>query len=94
MSAHNGAPSKPIGALAIFLCSCMTLPPDICCFLPSRSLALLSVSDKTRLLEFAKGLCAKDFKLIGSGGTAKAVRDAGMDISFVCGPCFFSGSLD
>jgi hypothetical protein len=41
---------------------------------------LLSVSDKTKLLELAQGLVAQGYKLIGSGGTAKAVRDSGIDI--------------
>jgi AICAR transformylase/IMP cyclohydrolase PurH len=43
--------------------------------------ALLSVSDKTKLLELAKGLQALNFKLIGSGGTAKAVRESGIPIT-------------
>lgn len=42
--------------------------------------ALLSVYDKTGLLPFAKGLDAAGVKLLGSGGTAKAIRNAGMDI--------------
>lgn len=42
--------------------------------------ALLSVYDKTGLLAFAQGLAAVGIKLLGSGGTAKAIRNAGMDI--------------
>jgi len=41
--------------------------------------ALLSVWDKTGLLEFAQGLHAHGVELVASGGTAKALRDAGVD---------------
>ncbi|KAL0270746.1 UNVERIFIED_CONTAM: hypothetical protein PYX00_008048 [Menopon gallinae] len=47
------------------------------------NLALLSVSDKTGLVDFAKKLKQLGFTLIGSGGTAKAVRDAGIEIKDV-----------
>ena len=40
--------------------------------------ALLSVSDKTGLIDFAKGLAAHGTMLISTGGTAKALRDAGL----------------
>jgi phosphoribosylaminoimidazolecarboxamide formyltransferase/IMP cyclohydrolase len=45
--------------------------------------ALLSVSDKTGLLEFAKGLSDQGVMLISTGGTAKALRDAGLTVSDV-----------
>lgn len=45
--------------------------------------AILSVYNKTGLLELAKGLHAKGVKLLGSGGTAKLVRDAGIEIGLV-----------
>jgi len=38
------------------------------------------VSDKTGLLDFAKDLASLGFKLIASGGTAKAIRDAGLEV--------------
>ena len=41
--------------------------------------ALLSVSDKTGVLEFAQGLAAQGVKLLSTGGTAKMLRDAGLD---------------
>jgi phosphoribosylaminoimidazolecarboxamide formyltransferase / IMP cyclohydrolase len=47
------------------------------------SRALLSVSDKTGLIEFAKGLAARDVMLISTGGTAKALREAGLTVSDV-----------
>ncbi|HWA30495.1 MAG TPA: bifunctional phosphoribosylaminoimidazolecarboxamide formyltransferase/IMP cyclohydrolase [Rhizomicrobium sp.] len=45
--------------------------------------ALLSVSDKTGLIEFAKGLASHGTMLISTGGTAKALRDAGLQVSDV-----------
>ena len=51
-------------------------------------LALLSVSDKSGVVDFARGLTERGFGLISTGGTAKALRDAGLavrDISEVTG---------
>jgi phosphoribosylaminoimidazolecarboxamide formyltransferase / IMP cyclohydrolase len=42
--------------------------------------ALLSVSDKTGLVAFAGGLVELGVELVGSGGTARALRDAGLDV--------------
>ena len=50
--------------------------------------ALLSVSDKTGLIELARGLDALGVALLSTGGTAKALRDAGLsvrDVSDVTG---------
>ena len=50
--------------------------------------ALLSVSDKTGLIDFARGLAALGWDLVSTGGTAKALRDAGLaprDVSEVTG---------
>jgi phosphoribosylaminoimidazolecarboxamide formyltransferase / IMP cyclohydrolase len=50
--------------------------------------ALLSVSDKTGLVEFAKFLAGRDVELISTGGTRKALADAGLkvlDISEITG---------
>ena len=46
-------------------------------------LALLSVSDKTRLPEFAKELHSLGFQIVASGGTAKLVREAGIPVKCV-----------
>ena len=43
--------------------------------------ALLSVSDKTGLVDFAKGLAGLGVMLISTGGTAKALRDAGLTVA-------------
>jgi phosphoribosylaminoimidazolecarboxamide formyltransferase/IMP cyclohydrolase len=42
--------------------------------------ALLSVSDKSGLVEFARGLAALGVELVASGGTAGALREAGLDV--------------
>ncbi len=50
--------------------------------------ALLSVSDKQGLVPFAQGLARHGTELISTGGTAKALRDAGLavtDVSEVTG---------
>ncbi len=56
-------------------------------FLPVRR-ALLSVSDKTGLVALAKALAARNIELLSTGGTAKAIREAGLpvkDVSEVTG---------
>jgi phosphoribosylaminoimidazolecarboxamide formyltransferase/IMP cyclohydrolase len=45
--------------------------------------ALLSVSDKTGLVDFAKALHARGVKLLSSGGTAKALSEAGVPVETV-----------
>src|SRR3981081_2277135 len=47
---------------------------------PSRR-ALLSVSDKSGLADFARALAHLGVKLISTGGTAKALRDAGLTVT-------------
>lgn len=42
--------------------------------------ALLSVSDKTGLVEFARGLAERKIELVASGGTATALRQAGLEV--------------
>ena len=59
--------------------------------------ALLSVSDKTGLAEFAKQLHEQGVELLSTGGTAKALREAGlpvMDVSeFTGAPELFEGRV-
>jgi phosphoribosylaminoimidazolecarboxamide formyltransferase/IMP cyclohydrolase len=45
--------------------------------------ALLSVSDKTALLDFARGLAARGFDLVSTGGTAKALQQTGLAVTGV-----------
>ncbi len=43
--------------------------------------ALLSVFDKSGIVEFATGLCDLGWKLVSSGGTAKAIAAAGLPVT-------------
>lgn len=42
--------------------------------------ALVSVSDKSGVVEFCKGLVENGFEIISTGGTAKALKDAGLKV--------------
>ena len=45
--------------------------------------ALLSVSDKRGLVEFAQGLKALGFELVSTGGTYRVLEDAGLEVTYV-----------
>lgn len=45
--------------------------------------ALVSVSDKTGIVEMAKGLAALGAEILSTGGTAKALREAGLAVTDV-----------
>jgi phosphoribosylaminoimidazolecarboxamide formyltransferase/IMP cyclohydrolase len=45
--------------------------------------ALLSVYDKTGLVDFARGLAAREVELVASGGTARALHEAGLAVRAV-----------
>ena len=45
--------------------------------------ALLSVYDKTGIVELARGLADMGWELVSSGGTSAALRDAGLDVTTV-----------
>ena len=56
--------------------------------------ALLSVSDKTGLADFARGLAALGFDLVSTGGTARALREAGLTVADVGDVTRFPEMLD
>jgi phosphoribosylaminoimidazolecarboxamide formyltransferase / IMP cyclohydrolase len=56
--------------------------------------ALLSVSDKSGLVEFANGLRALDWEIISTGGTAKVLRDASIPVRDVAEVTRFPEMLD
>lgn len=56
--------------------------------------ALLSVSDKTGLLDFARELVARNVELLSTGGTAKALRDAGLPVRDVAEVTGFPEMMD
>jgi len=45
--------------------------------------ALLSVWDKTGIVEFARGLASLGFELLSTGGTARKLSEAGLDVRLV-----------
>lgn len=45
--------------------------------------ALISVSDKTGIVDFAKRLAAKNIEILSTGGTAKSLKDAGVPVTDV-----------
>jgi phosphoribosylaminoimidazolecarboxamide formyltransferase/IMP cyclohydrolase len=56
--------------------------------------ALLSVSDKSGLIEFARELAGLGVTLISTGGTAKALREAGLDVADVSAVTAFPEIMD
>jgi len=56
--------------------------------------ALLSVSDKTGAVEFAKGLASLGYEILSTGGTAKALREAGVAVIEVSEVTGFPECLD
>lgn len=56
--------------------------------------ALISVSDKTGVVDFAKGLEALGYEVVSTGGTATALRDAGIAVVNVSDVTGFPECLD
>ena len=56
--------------------------------------ALLSVSDKTGIVDFARALVALDVKLVSTGGTARLLADAGVPVMEVADITGFPEMLD
>jgi phosphoribosylaminoimidazolecarboxamide formyltransferase/IMP cyclohydrolase len=56
--------------------------------------ALLSVSDKTGLVDFARALSGLGVELLSTGGTAKALREAGLEVRDVSEVTGFPEMLD
>ncbi len=91
-------------AVAALLAGALTVAPgarravpdpkvvDVCTPVPHR--ALLSVSDKTGLADFARGLVSRGFELVSTGGTARALRDAGLPVTDVAAVTGFPEMLD
>jgi len=62
--------------------------------MPVPKRALLSVSDKTGLAEFGAGLVRLGFELVSTGGTARALRAAGLPVTDVAAVTGFPEMLD
>ena len=56
--------------------------------------ALLSVSDKAGLVPFAQTLATAGVELVSTGGTAKALRDAGLTVKDISEHTGFPEMLD
>jgi len=56
--------------------------------------ALLSVSDKSGLVDLGRGLAARGFELVSTGGTARALSDAGLAVTSVSSVTGFPEMMD
>jgi len=56
--------------------------------------ALLSVSDKTGLVEFGRGLAHRGFELVSTGGTARALAEAGLPVTSVSAVTAYPEMMD
>ncbi len=56
--------------------------------------ALLSVSDKSGLVDFARGIAALGWELVSTGGTARALREAGLEVQDVSDVTGFPEMMD
>src|SRR5689334_4183451 len=56
--------------------------------------ALISVSDKTGIVEFARELKSFDVEIISTGGTAKTLRSAGIEVTEVSDVTGFPEMMD
>jgi len=63
-------------------------------FTESMRRAILSVSDKHGLIDFARGLAARGFELVSTGGTARALSDAGLAVVNVAAVTGFPEMMD
>src|SRR4051812_25269872 len=56
--------------------------------------AILSVSDKTGLVAFARGLADRGVQLVSTGGTAKSIAEAGLPVTNVSDVTGFPEMMD
>src|SRR5687767_2632914 len=56
--------------------------------------ALLSVSDKTGLVDLGRGLAARGYEIVSTGGTARALADAGLTVTNVSDVTGFPEMMD
>ncbi len=56
--------------------------------------AIISLTDKTGVVEFAKGLKELDFEIVSTGGTAKVLTEAGIEVTNVSDITGFPECLD
>jgi len=56
--------------------------------------AIISVSDKTGIIEFARGLSKSGYQIISTGGSAKVLQEAGVDVILISEVTGFPEILD
>src|SRR5213083_1251693 len=56
--------------------------------------ALISVSDKTGIVDLGRGLVSRGFELVSTGGTARALASAGLPVTNVSEVTGFPEMLD
>src|SRR3954451_20120481 len=56
--------------------------------------ALLSVSDKTAIVDLARGLASRGYELVSTGGTAKSLTAAGLTVTGVSDLTGFPEMMD
>ena len=56
--------------------------------------ALVSVSDKSGLVDFARGLVQRGFDLVSTGGTARALQQAGLPVTAIADVTGFPEMMD
>ncbi|KAJ2970245.1 hypothetical protein NQ176_g8279 [Zarea fungicola] len=49
----------------------------------AQKIAIVSVYDKTGLLDLAKGLVAQNVRILASGGTSRMIRESGFPVEYV-----------
>ena len=71
------------GALTIGEDGLLRIDGALATGLPRPRRALLSVSDKRGLVDFARGLAGSGWELVSTGGTARTLREAGLEVTDV-----------
>jgi phosphoribosylaminoimidazolecarboxamide formyltransferase / IMP cyclohydrolase len=57
--------------------------------MPGQKIAIVSVFDKTGLLDLAKGLVQQNVRILASGGTSRMIRESGFPVEYVNWLLFF-----
>jgi phosphoribosylaminoimidazolecarboxamide formyltransferase/IMP cyclohydrolase len=61
--------------------------------MPDQKIAIVSVFDKTGLLDLAKGLVQQNVRILASGGTSRMIRESGFPVEYVFAPPFAPAGL-
>ena len=83
-----------VGAVSLRDDGRVVIDPAAAAEVPWPRRALLSVSDKTGLLELARELVTREVELVSTGGTARALREAGLPVTDVADVTGFPEMLD